>query len=301
MDFKKNLDLHGYVVIPDVLTPGEVLHYRHLFESWRESVPDLDNHHEQFSSYGIYQYHQVGHQRFAWEIRTNEKVQQPFKDIWGTDDLVVSFDGACYMSKNLREKDSIWTHTDQAPKKKHKSCVQGFVSLTDNKERTLVVYEGSHLLHRKYFEDRGECCADCVGLCGLNGGPDCNNDWQRINHEYLDEIRERRRVLEVPAGSLVLWDSRTFHQSQYGSLPEERLIQYVCYLPKNDPKNTIAMREKRMTYFNTFRTTAHWPYPICVKSLHGYATNNSKNLIIDYSKLPPIDLDDLRPKINMLL
>ena len=46
-------------------------------------------------------------------------------------------------------------------------------------------------------------------------------------------MADKRRVMHIPAGALVLWESRTFHQNQY-SKPnsEERLIQYVCYLPK---------------------------------------------------------------------
>ena len=96
------VDLYGYAIIPNILTKEEISHYTNLFESWRTSVPDLDYHHENMGIHGIYKFHEVGHQRFAWEIRTNEKVQQPFKDIWDTDELVVSFDGCCYMDKNIK-------------------------------------------------------------------------------------------------------------------------------------------------------------------------------------------------------
>ena len=46
--------------------------------------------------------------------------------------------------KNLNKKDKNWTHSDQAPTTHGLQCVQGFVALTDNKERTFVVYEGTH-------------------------------------------------------------------------------------------------------------------------------------------------------------
>ena len=293
MDFKKYLDLYGYVVIPNVLTKEEISHYTNLFESWRKSVPNLDFQHDKIDPHGIYKYHEVGHQRFAWEIRTNEKVQQPFKDIWETDELVVSFDGACYMDKDMKMIDSCWTHTDQAPEKKTKCCIQGFVSLTDNEHRTLRVYEGSHLLHEDYFYEGNRIYLDQINV---------KSDWQIIDQDYLETIKDKRKALKVSAGSMVLWDSRTFHQNQYGNHPEERIIQYVCYLPKNDPKNTITMRENRMRYFKTFRTTSHWPYPIHVNSMqwsHEHEIN--KSVYIDYAKLPPIDLNDLLPKINMLL
>ena len=79
-------------------------------------------------------------------------------------------------------------------------CYQGFVSLTNNKERTLVVYEGSHLIHKKYFEERD------------NNG---SKNWNLICHDFLESIKDTKKVLNVKAGSLVLWDSRTFHQNQY--------------------------------------------------------------------------------------
>ena len=170
---------------------------------------------------------EAGHQRHAWFIRTRPQVQDVFKKLWETDELIVSFDGSCYIPKALQKADNIWTHTDQAPAFKGLKCYQGLVTLTSNKERTLVVYEGSHLLHQPYFEERGQ---------------NHKNNWNLIETEYLEEIQDKKRVLNIPGGSLVLWDSRTFHQNQYGKPgSEERLVQYVCYFPKNHPKNTTAM------------------------------------------------------------
>lgn len=117
-----------------------------------------------------------------------------FKRLWRADDLAVSFDGCCWIDEGLRKADTVWTHTDQAPGKRGVHCYQGFVSLTSNKERTLVVYEGSHKLHEPYMRSRG-----------LSG----SKDWQKIDAEYLEGIKGTRRALEVEAGSLVLWDSRS--------------------------------------------------------------------------------------------
>ena len=67
------------------------------------------------------------------------------------------------------------------------------------------------------------------------------NDSKKVMGVFTDG--DLRRVLHVPAGSLVIWDSRTFHQNQYGAPnSEERLVQYVCFLPKNHPKNTKNMK-----------------------------------------------------------
>ena len=39
-----------------------------------------------------------------------------------------------------------------------------------------------------------------------------SKNWQKIDPDYLDDISHRKTILNIPAGSLVLWDSRTFHQ-----------------------------------------------------------------------------------------
>ena len=58
--------------------------------------------------------------------------------------------------------------------------------------------------------------------------------------------------------------------------------------------------KKRRKYFNEKRTTSHWAYPIKVNSLQP-RTYGNKDLLIDYSKLPNIRLDDLMDDINELL
>ena len=209
-----------------------------------------------------------------------------FKKIWNTDDLVVGFDGSCYISKDLNKIDKIWTHTDQAPNSKGLCCYQGFVSLTNNKERTLVVYEKTNNYHQKYFEEKGI---------------KSSKNWHLIDIETLSNLKESKRVLHVPAGSLVLWDSRTFHQNQYGKQnSEERIVQYVCYLPRDNKKNTKTQQNKRKKYFEERRTTSHWPYPIKVNSLQPQ-TYGDTTKIIDYTKLGSPNLEKYLKVINTLI
>ena len=109
---------------------------------------------EQVSPHCIFKHFEAGHTRHAWRIRTNRNVRKVFSTLWNTENLVVSYDGCCWIPKGTRKKDSTWTHSDQASSKKGLSCYQGFVALTDNETRTLVVYRGSHKLHRQYCVDR---------------------------------------------------------------------------------------------------------------------------------------------------
>jgi ectoine hydroxylase-related dioxygenase (phytanoyl-CoA dioxygenase family) len=278
------LEKHGYVIVENVLTERQVDKTKTMFHEWY-SNPEINLKHAKTGVHGIFKYGEAAHQRFAWYVKTRDSVQQVFRDIWKTDDLVTGFDGSCYLPSTFQQKDTCWIHTDQAPNKKGRTCIQGFVALTTNIDRTLVVYDGSHLLHEEYMRDYKETGS---------------KNWIKIDKSYLERIADRKRVLHVKAGSLVLWDSRTFHSNQYGTNGEERLVQYTCFLPRHHEKNNAAMKEKRLKYFNERRMTSHWPYPLHVNSLQPHTFGND-NLLIDYSKLIPPNLKRLGKKIKCIL
>ena len=286
----QEIEEKGYAIVENVLSEEEINTATEMFHKWRTSVPDLDRQHKDINPHFIYKFHEVGHQRHAWYIRTRPKVKQAFTEIWRTRNLITSFDGSCYMPKDVKIKDKNWTHTDQkSPRDECDKikCIQGFVSLTDNKERTFVCYEGSNKLHRHYFESNNIVTS---------------SNWHLIQPDYLDTIKDKKRILNVKKGSLVLWDSRTFHQNTYGPIEgnEERLVQYVCMLPKNHKENTEKNREKRLTYFKEKRTTSHWPCPVRVngKQPNTWGDDTKK---IDYDQLPKIDLEDMMDDIQKLL
>ena len=288
-NYIEDLNRDGYAIIPNIITPDELEEAREQFFNWKnqltETIPNfLENHHK-INPHSIFKFHEVGHQRFMWFIRTRPKVQDVFKKIWNTDELTVGFDGCCWMPSDLNKKDNIWTHTDQAPAYSGMKCIQGFVALTSNQERTLRVFKGSHNLHQDYFKSRN-----------INH----KINWELIEHDYLEQIKESKINLNVPAGSLVLWDSRTFHQNQYAQPGEERVVCYISYLPKNNPNNNASQQRKRRKYFEERRTTSHWAYPIKVNSKQPQTYGN-QDLKINYDTLPKPDLEDLLPEIEKLL
>ena len=281
------LEEKGYTIVPNVLTSDETTRAKNLFHRWVEQIPGIEDFHSNVNPHGIFRYHQVGHQAHAWFIRTRPNVQQVFKDLWNTDELIVSFDGCCYIPKMFSKKDKKgWAHSDQAPNTQGLQCIQGFVSLTNNKERTFVVYEGTHKIHYDFFKDRNI--------------QNCKN-WNKIPEDDVKNLAHLKRIVHVPAGSLVLWDSRTFHEAQYGKPgSEERIVQYVCFLPKNHPKNTKSIKKKRIKYFDEKRTTSHWPAPVHVNGLQP-RTFGDKSKLIDYSLLTPPDLSEYMDEINKLI
>ena len=232
----KLLNEKGYVIIPNVYDKNEVENYWNEFDKWRANVPDLDYLHNIIDGNGIFKHHQVGHQRFAWEARTNPKILAIFKKLWNTNELVTSFDGCCFYPSYYKNNVRYWTHSDQSSMKSGLNCYQSFLSLTDNRERTFIVYEGTHNYHQHYFETMGI---------------EEPRDWNIIDKDYLmNNHLSKQKFLNVKAGDLVIWDSRTFHQNTCGSINcnEERLIQYLCYLPKHNEKMMKNKKNKEKNF-----------------------------------------------------
>ena len=284
---KQHLADKGYVVVPNVLSNDEVEIALGMFKGWQATIPNHHTIHRKCDPHGIYKHHQAGHQEHAWYIRTRPKVKQVFSEIWDTKELVVSFDGSCWIPKDFKGKDNFWCHSDQAPKDKGLTCYQGVIGLTDNKQRTLVVWEGTHTIHYEYFKKLGR--------------EKQSGAWQRIPNEDEEKLKPLRRVLHIPAGAIAIWDSRTFHQNQYGPLNcEERYAQYVCMLPKNNIKNSPTIQAKRLKYFKEKRTTSHWPYPLKVNGLQP-RTWGDKSLRINYDELREPNLEPYMETIKTLI
>ena len=283
----ESLYTKGYCIIPNVLNEEEVNKCVQSFHEWRNNIPQIDYIESEINSNGIHKYYNAGHTWHAWYIRTRPQVQDIFKELWECDELITSFDGCCYIPKDCDNNDLCWTHSDQAPCNNGLRCFQSFVSLTDNQERTFVVYEGSHLHHESYFQER-------------NMEHDTKN-WQIIHPDYLAQIYHTRRVLNVPKGSMVIWDSRVFHQNQFGAPhSEERMVQYICFFPKNHHDNNEIQQIYRKHCFEELITTTHWPVPIRMISIQPNQYRNT-DFVIDYSTFENQCLDDLKEDIEKII
>ena len=131
--------------------------------------------------------------------------------------------------------------------------------MTNNKERTFIVYKGSHLLHEAYFKQKNI---------------DEPRNWHIFDEEYINSLHHLKQVLKVNKGDLVIWDSRSYHQNTCGDpdCMEERLVQYLCFLPKNSIDNNDDQKKKDLIIINVLEPLAighiHlYPYlnnPICI-------------------------------------
>ena len=65
----------GYTMIPNVINENEIMDYIFEFNKWMDSFENSDELHSMIHRNGIFKYFNVGHQRFAWLLRTNNKIQ----------------------------------------------------------------------------------------------------------------------------------------------------------------------------------------------------------------------------------
>ena len=203
--------------------------------------------------------HWVGHLQTVWNIRQHPTVVNLFAELWNTrpDNLLVSFDGISVAfppettKKGWYHRADKSLHSDQSSHKRGLHCIQGFVNLYDvNKgDATLTILEGSHKHHADFF---------------AQFGLDVKDDWFKLNEpahqQFFAERGCRQTCIQVGAGSIVLWDSRTMHAGiqpqQTRAAPNKRMVVYVSMLPRErTPTQVLA---KRLKAFEQLRMTTHW-------------------------------------------
>jgi hypothetical protein len=190
-----------------------------------------------------------------WDARQEPGILETFAKIWGTDELLASFDSLNITFPNRKdvEKLGAWEHVDQSPFRRGLHCIQGIINLSPSGQEDggLLVYPGSHKLMDEFLDTQTE-----------------KDMWKRIDFFKFDEaqlswftsrgIKPQKVCAEV--GDLILWDSRTIH---YGSVPTEnstqiRTVIYTAYTPAR-----LASEEtlkKKTEIFGQYGATTHWPH-----------------------------------------
>ncbi len=263
------LDTHGVAVIPNVLTQEECINYRNRIWTELKHVTqdrfDINNENTWREFYKFYPLHSMllqhfslGHMQPVWDIRSHNKVCKSFEKLWNTDknDLLVSFDGlSIHLPPEKTNKGwfhNEWYHTDQSSHKIGKHCIQGMVNLYDvnDNDATLSILEKSHNYHQSFFEDNNI---------------DNKSDWYKLKNDdekkYFINKGCKQYAVKAKAGSLILWDSRTFHCGKECNKDREnenfRMVIYVCMMPRNTVTDPKALIKKRKAFEN-LRITSHW-------------------------------------------
>lgn len=266
---RTQLEIQGYTIVK-VLDKVQVKTAKTKFIRWFKACPKEA---QIVPPHGVFGMAQAGHTEMAWYIRTRPKVLGVFEELWGTADLLTSFDGFGYNPATEKPcRNTVWLHSDQSPNKKGVHCYQAFVALTSNTTSTFNCVPGSHFKHQDIFS--------------ASLKPSAN--WQPLAPASKASWGAKSIDVAVKRGDMVIWDSRLLHQNKYSS--EFRLVQYVCMKPRQGA-NPAAIK-KRLKYFKAQRTTSHWPYPVKVNGLQPQVFGD-KSKLIDYTTLPEIDLSGI--------
>lgn len=258
---------HGYVIVPNVLNATECQRMQDGFwEFWQARGVTRDpstwkNLYNYFPNHGmLIQHYGFGHCQAIWDVR--EKVKPIFADLWGTDRLTTSFDGGSMgvppevTGRGWHHKD--WLHLDQSPTRNGLEAYQSWVTPLDVREGdgTLTVLKGSHKKHAEF--------ADRFSLRVL---PDDSTkvkhqkkqDWFKLTQEHVDWYDCEQVDITCPAGSMVVWDSRTVHAGKAPrkgrAAPNLRMVAYVCMQPD---RLTDSLRKKKQIALLEGRMTSHW-------------------------------------------
>ena len=76
----RELEEKGFTIIPSALTSEEIELAKTMFYDWENSVENLEKMHDTIDPHGIFKFHEVGHQEFAWFIELVPKLLEYLKN-----------------------------------------------------------------------------------------------------------------------------------------------------------------------------------------------------------------------------
>lgn len=262
------LEEHGWACIEGILTQEEIAQYREDLWQFLGAISNDKFHRDaDFKSmkstelpthqHGIIISKGFNHAWFVRRLRQHNKVLAVFALLFGTDQLTGSMDRVNVKFPGRQYKSTApWAHADQNARLIHRILVQSYVTLYDAAENSPGnrFYQGSHLRFATEWAD--------MRVSGKVG-------WLRPTPERLTELEKTCPLVKpvCPAGSLLLWDSRTIHspsdgvQSGDGQDLNGRFVIYLCYSPLWEKAGDEKFMKEKSTAFDDLRSTSHSPVP----------------------------------------
>ena len=265
------LESEGYVIIKNALTANEASKTLDLLWDYLENLGTgidrtnpmtwSDDKWPTCAHGGIIPSYGIGHSEAQWFVRGVPNVKKAFAKVWGTNDLLTSFDGvSLWRPWNIdpswkTQSGQAWFHIDQHPiSKPGKQCIQGLINLlpTSKEIGGNVVIPKSH----NFFKDLPEEYKERVERLPLD------IDHFRFPHDDPKLSSEPAVMAHMEPGDMLLWDSRTIHCSSSGSsLPDGtndliRAASLICMMPKKLSSKEIL--DKRIHAAENLVSTTNW-------------------------------------------
>ncbi|RSH83920.1 hypothetical protein EHS25_005164 [Saitozyma podzolica] len=264
-DWRDALVKDGYTVIKGAVSRERALAAREEAFQWLEDFPlgfkrddpstfkneHLPNH----MKGGMIHGYGIAHEQWLWNLRTEPGVIDAFAKVWGTRDLVVSFDSAAVMLPNRTDvvDKGRWEHIDQSPSRRGLYCVQGILNLNDcgPEDGGLMILKGSAPIIEEFFNTIGREETRTWGPVDFYSFTDDQHQW------FHDHGCEWVKVCCEP-GDLILWDSRAMHYNVRPTGQRDRTCAYICMAPAKLLSNED--RQKRKVAFDQYLGTTHVPF-----------------------------------------
>ncbi|WVN90799.1 uncharacterized protein L203_106042 [Cryptococcus depauperatus CBS 7841] len=271
----QELETKGYTVVKGAIPPQRAKDYEDRVYKWLESFNKGFSKNDKdtwrvanlpaFDRCGVFNRHGVHHEQFVWDIRAEPGVIEAFAKIWGTEELLVSFDGINvslpFVDDPIPAQVSApWPpHVDQNPIRRGKYCVQGVVNLAPNgpNDGGFTILEYSLPLFLEFFDSHPE--SKPVNGWLLADGRPLSDSWP-FGEQDIEWFKERGckwKKIEADPGDLILWDSRCIHYGASATGDRPRVATYVCYKPAKDI--TPEKLEERKRCVADYSGTTHNP------------------------------------------
>ena len=261
-----HLDNRGFVVIKNVLTPSELEKSKSQFiADWKKVCPQFSfsdqttwniNNTPIMWSKGMCVFSGLPQSDFMWNLRTNKEIQNIFKKIYQTDNLVSSLDGLSVFLDNSHKSKS-WLHIDQNPKNEIYSIQASFnlLPVKSNKDASFIIVPDSHKTYKPIVTHK--------------------NDWI-VCEDQTAQMANAKKLI-IPENCLTLWNSRLIHANEAIMMSKtefeskiaathysqsnplalvNRVTAYITYQPKSLRPDTIL--EKRIGCYKSGQGTSHW-------------------------------------------
>ncbi|GAA5842214.1 hypothetical protein JCM11251_000130 [Rhodosporidiobolus azoricus] len=284
--WKTELEENGFAVVRGVLTPERASEYVAAAYKWAsqfgwsaEDRSTWKSAHLPAGKAGVVSNYAAAHERWVWDARMEPKIGEAFARVWGTDELIVSFDAINFsvpVGPHARTDivpTAPWPHVDQQPRPSNRphfefELAQGILALSRSgpSDGGLVVMKKSHNLVKRFFDEQD--------------GYKAEQDWGESNYYTFTEadlewFYQQPDCVEIKVetepGDLILWDSRTIHWNKAPSGDVVRTAVYVCMCPKS--MASAEMLEKRKAFFENRLATTHWPAPFVVGTKEAFGAD----------------------------
>ncbi|BGP50830.1 hypothetical protein JCM10450v2_006756 [Rhodotorula kratochvilovae] len=276
----RDLDEHSFAVVKGAVPRERAAYYEAKALQWarqfgfdKQDKSTWNADHLPVGENGLVNDYGASHEAWVWEARLEPKVIETFEELWGTKELLVSFDAINFSlpvgphARQDIQPASPWPHIDQQPEPTDRpplqfELAQGLLAMTPSgpDDGGLVVLKGSHALLPRYtFTDD-----DLLWFKRQPG---------------VEEIK-----VETSPGDLILWDSRTIHWNRTPTAEQIRVVVYTCYAPRSMASEQVLARRREC--WEKRRATTHWPAPFVVipRDEYGPPQRDGKDDPLDHDR-----------------